>query len=105
MKGKRVAGSSRELRIRCYTPRTTKLEDTFGFDNADPLTRSLALLRDAPPTVLITNPGRDLFRKPGETVPLEMINRHPTPDKPWPLTSTASGCRGPEPKASPRRNS
>jgi hypothetical protein len=42
-----------------------KLRDEDGFDDADPLWRSLDLLMDQPPTVTITAPGRDV------QVPLE----------------------------------
>jgi hypothetical protein len=47
-----------------------ELRDTFGYDSADPLTRSIGLMRDAAPTVVLSRPGRDLHVKPGEKVPL-----------------------------------
>lgn len=47
-----------------------KLRDTDGYDNGDPLWRSIALAKDQPPTVVLSAPGRDLQAQPGATVAL-----------------------------------
>jgi hypothetical protein len=52
-----------------------KLLDTEGYENADPLWRSIALAKDQPPTVAVTAPGRDLQIKPGTSVPLTVEAR------------------------------
>ncbi len=52
-----------------------RMRDTFGYDNADPLSRSMALVRDQAPVVVIAKPGRDLQVKPGEVIPLTVHTR------------------------------
>jgi hypothetical protein len=52
-----------------------KLLDTEGYENADPLWRSIALARDQAPTVALTTPGRDLQVQPGTKVPLTVEAR------------------------------
>jgi hypothetical protein len=52
-----------------------KLLDTEGYENADPLWRSIALTKDQPPTVAVTAPGRDLQTKPGTSVALTVEAR------------------------------
>src|SRR5439155_17946008 len=47
-----------------------KLEDSDGYENADPLWHSITLTKDQPPTATITAPGRDLQVKSGATVDL-----------------------------------
>ena len=47
-----------------------KLIDTEGYENADPVWRSILLARDQPPSVSIVAPGRDLHVQPGEMVGL-----------------------------------
>jgi hypothetical protein len=52
-----------------------KLLDTDGFENADPLWHSIHLLKDQPPSVAITSPGRDVPVKPDAVVPLAIDAR------------------------------
>ena len=56
---------------------------------------SMTLFKGDPPNNLLTTDKHVLQVIDGDqgsqTVPLEMINRHPSPDDPWPLTTTASG--------------
>jgi hypothetical protein len=47
-----------------------RLVDTDGYQNADPLSRPIALVRDQAPTVAIPSPGRDLLARPEETMRL-----------------------------------
>src|SRR5262249_1337532 len=49
-----------------------KLDDSDGYENADPLWHSITLTKDQPPTGTITAPGRDLQVKPGATVDLSV---------------------------------
>jgi hypothetical protein len=46
------------------------LTDTEGYENADPVWRTITLTRDQPPSVTIVRPGRDLHAEPGDTVSL-----------------------------------
>jgi hypothetical protein len=52
-----------------------KLLDTDGYENADPLWRSIALVRDQAPTVALTAPGRDMQMQPGAKVSLAVEGR------------------------------
>jgi hypothetical protein len=52
-----------------------KLQDTDGYDNADPLWRPISVIKDQPPTVAIPTPGRDVQRKPDATVRLGVVAR------------------------------
>jgi hypothetical protein len=61
--------------IQAPTRYQIKLLDTEGYENADPLWRSIALSRDLPPTVALTAPGRDLQVKPGTKVALAVEAR------------------------------
>ena len=45
-----------------------KMADTDGYENADPLWRSITLAGDQPPAVVLSAPGRDLQVKPDATV-------------------------------------
>ncbi len=51
------------------------LTDTEGYDNGDPLWRSINLLRDQPPNVAITTPGKDVQVKPHAKVSLTIEAR------------------------------
>src|SRR5262249_2240559 len=52
-----------------------RLLDTEGYENADPLWRSIALARDQVPTVAVTAPGRDLQVPPGTRLALAIDAR------------------------------
>jgi hypothetical protein len=52
-----------------------KLLDSDGYDNADPLWRTITLVRDQAPSVAITTPGRDVQVKPDAAVPLTVEAR------------------------------
>jgi len=56
---------------------------------------SMTLFKGDPPNNLLTVDEHVLQVIDGDnssqTVPLEMINHHPSPEKPWPLTTTPSG--------------
>jgi hypothetical protein len=52
-----------------------KLKDTDGYENADPLWRTIALARDQAPNVAITSPGRDLQVRPNAVVPITIDAR------------------------------
>ncbi|MDR3636000.1 MAG: hypothetical protein P4L84_19515, partial [Isosphaeraceae bacterium] len=52
-----------------------KLLDTDGYENADPLWRSIVATKDQSPTVTISAPGRDLQAKPGAVVPISVDAR------------------------------
>jgi hypothetical protein len=62
---------------------------TFGIEG------SMTIFKGDPPNNLLVVDKHVLQVIDGDntsvTVPLEMINRHPTPQKPWPLTTTPSG--------------
>ncbi len=49
-----------------------KLLDTDGYENKDPLWQSLSLAKDQPPTVVVTQPGRDVQAKPTDTVAIQV---------------------------------
>ena len=51
------------------------LTDTEGYDNGDPLWRPINLLRDQPPNVAITTPGKDVQVKPYAKVSLTIEAR------------------------------
>lgn len=52
-----------------------KLLDTDGYENGDPLMRSIALAKDQAPSVAITAPGRDLQVKPDAVIPITIETR------------------------------
>jgi len=52
-----------------------QLVDTEGYDNADPLWRSIVLSRDQAPSVSILTPGRDLHANPEDKVGLTVDSR------------------------------
>ncbi|MGE0608624.1 MAG: DUF4175 family protein, partial [Pirellulales bacterium] len=47
-----------------------RLLDTDGYDNRDPLWRSISLIKDQPPVVAMTAPGKDLQSQPADSVEL-----------------------------------
>jgi hypothetical protein len=61
--------------LKAPTRYQVKLLDTEGYENGDPLWRSIALARDQAPTVAVTAPGRDLQVKPGTKVVLAVEAR------------------------------
>jgi hypothetical protein len=61
--------------LKAPTRYQVKLVDTEGYENGDPLWRSIALARDQAPTVAVTAPGRDLQVKPGTKVSLAVEAR------------------------------
>lgn len=52
-----------------------RLQDTDGHGNADPLWHSITLLRDQPPVVAVTTPGRDVQCLPTATLDLTVKAR------------------------------
>jgi hypothetical protein len=56
---------------------------------------SMTIFKGDPPNNFLTTDAHELQIIDGDQgsqdIPLEMINRHPSPDKPWPLTVTPSG--------------
>ena len=51
------------------------MQDTDGYDNGDSLWHNIALLKDLPPAVAITVPGRDQQVKPDDTLELKLTTR------------------------------
>jgi hypothetical protein len=49
-----------------------KLLDTDGYENKDPLWQSMSLVKDQPPTVVVTQPGRDLQLKPADALAIRV---------------------------------
>jgi hypothetical protein len=49
-----------------------KLPDTEGYENADPLWRPISLAKDQPPTVAISEPGRDVQIRPDGAIRLSV---------------------------------
>ena len=49
-----------------------RLSDADGYDNANPLWHSIALLRDRPPSVAVVAPGRDVQARPDDTLKLQL---------------------------------
>jgi hypothetical protein len=61
--------------LQASTTYRLRLLDTEGYENADPLWRSIALIRDQPPVVAIVGPGDKISVKPGAAVDLTIEAR------------------------------
>jgi hypothetical protein len=69
------AGGANGRQIQVPTSYQIKLMDIDGYDNADPLWRTITLTKDQAPYIAITSPGRDLPVKPDAVVPLTVDAR------------------------------
>lgn len=72
---KDAKGDVPSSRVEAPTRYRVRLVDTEGFENEDPVWHAIASFADAPPSVAITSPGRDLQVKPGTLLPLSVSSR------------------------------
>ncbi|MCX7418592.1 MAG: hypothetical protein NT013_03520, partial [Planctomycetia bacterium] len=61
--------------VKAPTRYQVRLVDTDGYDNGDSLWRSVTLVKDQPPQVTITKPGKDVQLRPSESLEIAITSR------------------------------
>ncbi len=61
--------------VKAPTRYQVRLVDTDGYDNGDSLWRSVTLVKDQPPQVTITKPGKDVQLRPSESLEIAVTAR------------------------------
>ena len=61
--------------VKAPTRYQVRLVDTDGYDNGESLWRSVTLVKDQPPQVTITKPGKDVQLRPSESLEIAVTSR------------------------------